>query len=89
MSSTTDIVRTTCPRDCYDACGIVVKKRDGAIAVVTGDPDHPVSRGSLCGKCAVAYNGKWRRLDSRLLRPQRRVGAKGTGSFTACSWDER
>jgi anaerobic selenocysteine-containing dehydrogenase len=88
MSSTTDIVRTTCPRDCYDACGIVVKKRDGAIAVVAGDPGHPVSRGSLCGKCAVAYNGKWRSLDSRLLRPQRRVGAKGTGSFTACSWDE-
>ena len=31
-------VRTTCPRDCYDACGIVVKlAADGSINVV-GDP---------------------------------------------------
>ena len=37
------IIRTTCPRDCYDACGIVVIKRDGRITKVLGDPDHPVS----------------------------------------------
>jgi anaerobic selenocysteine-containing dehydrogenase len=50
-------VRTTCPRDCYDACGIVVVKRGGEITKVLGDPEHPVSRGALCGKCALAYNG--------------------------------
>ena len=27
-----DIVKTTCPRDCYDACGIAVIRRDGVIA---------------------------------------------------------
>ena len=27
------IIRTTCPRDCYDACGIAVVKRNGKQAV--------------------------------------------------------
>ena len=46
-------IRTTCPRDCYDACGIVVKiSADGTINVV-GDPDHHISRGALCGKCSI------------------------------------
>ena len=29
---------TTCPRDCYDSCGITVIKRDGAVTAVRGDP---------------------------------------------------
>jgi anaerobic selenocysteine-containing dehydrogenase len=82
------IVRTTCPRDCYDACGIAVVKRDGAITKVLGDPDHPVSRGSLCGKCALAYNGVWRDPGQRLQHPLRRVGHKGEGRFERVSWDD-
>jgi hypothetical protein len=34
MSAIPDKVLTTCPRDCYDACGIVVERRDGKIARV-------------------------------------------------------
>ena len=37
------IIRTTCPRDCYDSCGIAVIKRRGVITKVMGDPDHPVA----------------------------------------------
>ena len=45
----TNTIRTTCPRDCYDACGVVVKlAADGTVNVV-GDPAHSVSRGALCG----------------------------------------
>jgi anaerobic selenocysteine-containing dehydrogenase len=82
------LVRTTCPRDCYDACGIAVIVKDGAIAKVLGDPDHPVSRGALCGKCALAYNGIWRDAGARLATPLRRVGKKGEGKFVPASWDE-
>jgi len=83
-----EIIRTTCPRDCYDACGIAVAKRaDGKIKVL-GDPDHPVSRGALCGKCAIAYNGAWIDPEVRLTRPLKRVGAKGEGRFAPVSWDE-
>jgi anaerobic selenocysteine-containing dehydrogenase len=80
-------VRTTCPRDCYDACGIVVRKRNGAVVHVRGDPDHPVARGRLCRKCSIGYNGAWRDHDARLTQPLRRAGAKGEASFEAVSWE--
>jgi anaerobic selenocysteine-containing dehydrogenase len=81
------VIRTACPRDCYDTCGIAVIRRNGAVHAVRGDPDHPVSRGSLCGKCSTAYNREWRDPRLRLTRPQRRVGAKGSGHYEAISWD--
>jgi anaerobic selenocysteine-containing dehydrogenase len=83
-----EVVLTTCPRDCYDACGIAVVKRDGAIRHVRGDPDHPVSRGKLCSKCSIGYNGALLDPRERLTQPLRRVGAKGQGLFEPVSWDE-
>lgn len=82
------LVKTTCPRDCYDACGIVVIKRDGKVTKVLGDPEHPVARGALCGKCAIAYNGAWRDPAQRLAKPLIRSGPKGSGLFREASWDE-
>ena len=82
------ILRTTCPRDCYDSCGIAVIKRGETITKVLGDPDHPVSRGALCGKCALAYNGAWRDPDQRLGQPLKRIGPKGEGRFEPVSWQE-
>ena len=82
------VIRTNCPRDCYDACGIWVRTRNGEIVSVRGDPEHPVNRGSLCGKCSVAYNGMWQSEEARLLHPLRRSGAKGEGRFERVSWDE-
>jgi anaerobic selenocysteine-containing dehydrogenase len=83
-----EVVLTTCPRDCYDACGIAVVKRDGAIRHVRGDPDHPVARGKLCRKCSIGYNGAFLDPQDRLTRPLRRAGAKGEGRFEPVSWDE-
>ena len=60
MAGEKTIIRTTCPRDCYDACGITVTKKNGSIANVLGDKDHAISRGALCGKCSIGYNGAWR-----------------------------
>lgn len=90
----TERIRTNCPRDCYDGCGIVVERRDAdelgdtQTLRVLGDPDHPVSRGRLCTKCAVAYNGVWQDDAARLQQPLRRVGPKGAGQFEPLSWDE-
>ena len=88
MATATQVILTTCPRDCYDSCGIAVRIRDGAIAQVRGDPDHPMSRGKLCTKCAAGYNNEWRDPDVRLTRPLRRSGPKGSGQFAPVSWDE-
>ncbi|HQT65149.1 MAG: dehydrogenase [Acidocella sp. 20-57-95] len=83
-----EIIKTTCPRDCYDACGIAVVKHDGAITKVLGDAEHPVARGALCGKCALAYNGIWRDETARLTTPLKRIGNKGEGKFAPATWDE-
>ncbi|PPD15574.1 MAG: dehydrogenase [Methylobacterium sp.] len=81
-------IKTTCPRDCYDACGMVAIVEDGAIKKVLGDPEHHVAKGTLCGKCAIAYNGVWRDPAARLLHPMKRVGPKGSSQFARISWDE-
>ena len=82
------VIRTTCPRDCYDACGVLVAVRGGKVRHVRGDPDHPISRGKLCRKCTLAYNGAWLDPAQRVIHPLRRTGAKGSGEFEAISWDE-
>lgn len=83
-----EVILTTCPRDCYDACGIAVIKRNGVITRVRGDRNNPVNRGALCGKCAVAYNGVFRSPVLRLKTPLKRVGPKGAGCFEPISWEE-
>jgi anaerobic selenocysteine-containing dehydrogenase len=87
VDSRGDVVLTTCPRDCYDTCGMLVYRQGGVVTAVRGNPSHAVSRGTLCGKCSTAYNREWRDPARRLTQPLRRVGAKGAGRFEAISWD--
>jgi anaerobic selenocysteine-containing dehydrogenase len=87
MPGSQEIILTTCPRDCFDTCGIAVVKRHGVITHVRGDPRHPVSRGKLCAKCSIGYNREWRDPQARLTRPLRRVGPKGEGRFEPITWD--
>jgi anaerobic selenocysteine-containing dehydrogenase len=87
MANTTEHIRTTCPRDCYDTCGIVVVKREGNITQVRGDPVHPINRGKLCAKCSIGYNREWLDPSVRLTRPLRRIGPKGEGTFEPISWE--
>ena len=79
-------VRSACPFDCPDTCGLLVDVRDGRAVAVRGDPEHPFSRGTLCAK----MNGYERTVHSplRLVTPLERVGAKGSGAFRPVSWDE-
>lgn len=83
-----ELIKTTCPRDCYDACGVTVVKRDGRIRHIRGDVANPVSRGRLCKKCSTAYNGVLLDPRERLLSPLRRIGPKGEGAFERVSWEE-
>lgn len=88
MTDGRTIIKTTCPRDCYDSCGMNVILEGGRIRQITGDTSHVMSRGSLCGKCALAYNGAWIDPQQRLTFPLKRVGKKGAGQFARVSWDQ-
>ncbi|MFQ5852089.1 MAG: hypothetical protein ACE5JU_16075, partial [Candidatus Binatia bacterium] len=35
---------------CYVGCGIRVRMKDGVVAAIEGDPNHPQNRGNMCAK---------------------------------------
>jgi formylmethanofuran dehydrogenase subunit B len=58
----------TCPLDCPDACGVLVETDEqGTFLGLRGNPEHPWSRGSLCGKTAIF--GDIVTSEARLKRP--------------------
>ena len=80
------IIRSVCPYDCPDTCGLLVEVKDGKAIKVSGDPEHPFTRGTLC----VKMNRYQETVHSplRLNRPLLRTGAKGSGEFRPISWEE-
>ena len=81
-----DIRHSVCSLDCPDACSVLVTVQDGRATKLRGNPDHPVTRGFLCGKVAQYLEREYH--PDRLLYPQRRTGAKGAGRFERISWDD-
>ncbi len=63
-------LKTTCNRDCPDACGIVATVERGRIVRIQGDPGHPVTRGFLCYRTSRFLERQYdpRRTTSPLLR---------------------
>ena len=80
------IHRSVCPYDCPDTCGLLVEVQDGRAVRVTGDPDHPITRGLLCPK--MSHYERTVHSPLRLTTPLLRTGAKGSGEFAPISWDE-
>ena len=81
-----ETLRSVCALDCPDCCSLLVDvNEDGRGTKLRGNPEHPVTRGFLCGKVARYLEREY--SPSRLLYPMRRTGAKGEGRFTRISWD--
>jgi anaerobic selenocysteine-containing dehydrogenase len=79
------LVRTACPHDCPDTCGMLVTVEDGVAVKIQGDPSMPFTQGTLCTK--VAHYLERTYSPDRLLHPLKRVGPKGSGRFERISWD--
>ena len=78
------VVRTVCPKDCPDTCGLLAHVEDGRVTRVVGDPDHPVTRGFLCGR--FQHYEELIHHPDRLLRPL--VRERKSEPFREASLDE-
>ena len=80
-----EVRKTTCYM-CACRCGINVHMKDGQVAYIEGNRDHPVNRGVLCGK---GSSGIMQHLSpARLRAPMKRTGPRGSGEFEEISWEE-
>jgi anaerobic selenocysteine-containing dehydrogenase len=89
-------IHTVCSHDCPDSCGVLVTiDETGRATRVQGDPNHPVTRGFLCGKVAKYLDRVY--SPDRLLYPMRRRAGAAKGplpqgkeaeAFERISWDE-
>ncbi len=89
ISSMKRIVHAACPHDCPDGCAVLITVEDGRATKIQGDPEHPITRGFLCGKVAKYLDRVY--SPDRVLYPMRRTapkGAHGDGVFQRISWDE-
>ncbi len=79
-----ELRKTTCNRDCPDACSIVATVENERVVKIGGDPDHPVTRGFLCWRTNHYLETQYApdRILAPLLRRDRR------DDFREVSWDE-
>lgn len=80
------IFPSVCSLDCPDQCGLLLHKENGRIVKITGDPNHPVTKGNICNK--VRHMTERIYDEKRLKYPMKRVGAKGEGKFERITWEE-
>lgn len=84
----TETRHSVCALDCPDTCSVLVQvdPDSGKASRIKGNPEHPVTRGFLCGKVAKYLDREYH--PDRLLYPLARTGPKGSGEFRRISWDE-
>ena len=80
-----EIRQTTCYM-CACRCGINVHMKDGKVAYIEGNRNHPVNKGVLCAKGSAGIMQV--NAPSRLTKPLKRVGERGKGEFEEISWEE-
>ncbi len=81
------IGHSACPHDCPSTCALEVELNlDGTIGRVHGARDNAYTAGVVCAK--VARYAEREHHPDRLMRPLRRIGAKGEGRFEPISWDD-
>src|SRR5512135_3681450 len=73
--------KTICPY-CSVGCGIIAYTKDGKLVDAEGDPDHPISEGTLCSKGASLYQVV--NNPTRLTKPMYR--AAGAGAWKEVEW---
>ena len=71
---------------CHPRCGTLLHIEDGNVVKVTGDPDHPITRGVICERGRLMLDHLYH--PQRLNHPLKRVGEKGEGRWQRITWDQ-
>ena len=75
-------VPTICPY-CAVGCGMLVGTNAGKVVNIEGDPDHPISRGSLCSKGGTL--SELANTNQRVTKPRYR--APNSKTWEEVEWD--
>ncbi|MBG0791419.1 MAG: molybdopterin-dependent oxidoreductase [Desulfovibrionaceae bacterium] len=71
---------------CHPRCGMLLHVDNGKVVKITGDPDHPISRGVLCERGRLMLDHIYH--PDRLNYPLKRVGERGEGKWERVSWEQ-
>ncbi|MEM7303092.1 MAG: molybdopterin-dependent oxidoreductase, partial [Pseudomonadota bacterium] len=78
---------SACPHDCPSTCALDVEiVEDGTIGRLRGAKENTYTDGVICEK--VARYAERLYHPNRLLKPQKRAGAKGDGEWQDVGWDD-
>jgi anaerobic selenocysteine-containing dehydrogenase len=77
-----EILKSACPLNCWDSCGLQVTVENNRVIKVEGDPTHPITKGKICGRGRMLAT----RANSpeRILYPLKKVN----GEFKQISWNQ-
>jgi hypothetical protein len=79
------IIKTAC-RACIANCGVIATVKNGRVIKVKGNPEDPMSKGSMCAKGLSGVQALYH--PSRNKYPLKRVGKRGENKWKRISWDE-
>ena len=79
------ITRHVCPRNCYDACGMLAYTSNGILKHVAGDPKHGYTNGKLCAKGYAYVNRVY--SEDRLKYPMYQ-SKRGLGNWQVITWEK-
>ncbi|WP_305114055.1 molybdopterin-dependent oxidoreductase [uncultured Adlercreutzia sp.] len=87
LSSTAGLtkMKTMC-HGCIQMCPAIAYLKDGVVVKLEGDPEAPMSRGSMCIKGLNQLHTMY--SPRRILHPLRRAGERGENKWEVISWDE-
>lgn len=77
-----ELIKSACPLNCWDSCGLLVTVENSKVVKVEGDPSHPITKGKICGRGRMLAT----RTNSpeRVLYPLKKVN----GEFKQISWEQ-
>lgn len=81
----TKVFKTSC-HGCIQMCPAIAYVENGVVVKLEGDPEAPVSRGSLCSKGINQIHTMY--SPRRILHPLKRAGERGSNEWEVISWDE-